>query len=596
MCGIAGYLSCELVDQAKLHQFTWAMRHRGPDDCGTYVSRCGHVGLAQTRLSILDLTAAGHQPMSTEDGRYTIVFNGEIYNYRDLRRDLQAEGIRCNSDSDTEVLLRMYAQQGANMLGKLAGMFAFAIWDDELQTCFLARDPLGIKPLYYWSHGSSIVFGSEIRTIVSSELTGPKIDELGLAKYLLYGNVPDPHSLIAGMRSLPAGHSMTWRGGVASISQYWVPTYGAVQTTEAEAVARTRIALEESLDRHLVSDVPVGIFLSGGLDSTTLLALASSKTSKQYATFCISFDEQEFNEGRVAEKTASHFNSEHHDWRLTSEQGRELVDEFLNSLDCPSNDGFNTFCVSKFARSRGFKVVLSGLGGDELFGSYPSFREVPRLMRIGRLIATTGPGARWVGKQLEQFATRRSLNRLGVFLQSQRGPMAAYWAMRGFFTPKEVAQLVDHYTGKCELDVGSILEEAVTSQPTLQDSVAYLESTRYMRSQLLRDSDVFSMAHGLELRVPFADSRLFDVVNHIPASIRLAPGKKLLCDAVPELPPWVLNAPKKGFRFPFEKWVNDLWKDRFSKLEQSLPVRTGTWYRKWALFTLEQFLKVCGVS
>ncbi len=595
MCGIAGILgTSSTITAESLQLLTVALRHRGPDDCGSYLNPERNVGLAQTRLSILDLSAAGHQPMISADGRYVIVFNGEVYNFRELRPALERRGVEFKSDSDTEVLLYLYAEHGPRMLPMLAGMFAFAIWDTREHTAFLARDPLGIKPLYYGIDGDRLIFASEMRAVLKAWSSPKKLDHSSLGQYLLFGSVPDPGTLVQGIQSLPAGHSLTWKSGSTSLHSYWTPAYAPTPMSVGEATSLTRNALEESMDRHLVSDVPVGVFLSGGIDSTALTALASAKVAQPLNTFCISFEENEFNEGALAQRTAEHFHTQHHDWRLKADEGLSLIDSFLQSLDRPTNDGFNTYCVSMLARKHGLKVVLSGLGGDELFGSYPSFRLLPKLLRWHAWGGLAGPLRGIVGNYLQSQSTRSNLRRLGVFLNSRSNGLAAYWAIRGFFTPSEARKLIEHYTGtnagNHQVDTAELLNVAVPEQPTPQDLVAYLESTRYMQFQLLRDSDVFSMAHGLELRVPFVDSRLFETVNRVPASIRLAAGKQLLCDAVPEIPAWIANAPKKGFRFPFEHWVKNHWSERFAQLERTIPVKLDSWYRKWTLLMLEHFM------
>ncbi len=599
MCGIAGLIcSGKPLNKHVLLAFIEKLRHRGPDDSGYFVNETGVVGFAHTRLSILDLSTSGHQPMALPDGRYTIVFNGEIYNFRELRAELQFLGRTFVSDCDTEVLLHLYAECGEKMLDRLEGMFAFAIWDEVKQTCFLARDPLAIKPLYYWHQNGHLAFASELRTVLAAKLETPQLDQSAIAQYFLFGSVAEPASVVSNVRTLPAGHWGLWRDGTFVTHSYWEPRYRVRSVGESEAVSITRLALDESIRRHFVSDVPVGIFLSGGMDSTALVALARANGFQDIKTFCISFDENDFNEGETARRTAEHFGTEHHDWRLTSADGANLVKDFLLSTDSPSNDGFNTYCVSKFARSKGMKVVLSGLGGDEMFGSYPSFRSVPKLLRLKNaskyMLGINKLLAACMRNLSSDFRIQRLAELVGI---SGEGKLAAYWAMRGFFTPIETRKLVQRFTSSSsEIQSQSLLSTAVPALPTPQDLVAYLETTRYMRNQLLRDSDVYSMVHGLELRVPFVDRKLFDAVASIPAAIRLAPGKKLLADAVPEIPEWVVNAPKRGFRFPFEDWVVNQWGDTFNKSEEESPVTLGSWYRKWIYFGLDNFLKTNGLA
>jgi asparagine synthase (glutamine-hydrolysing) len=381
MCGIAGILT-KNGDQNDLEiliqRMQKVLQHRGPDDQGIYIAEDRQVAIAHTRLSILDLSPAGHQPMSTADERYWITFNGEIYNFQELRRQLIAQGEKFNSHTDTEVILKLYRKFGANCVHHLRGMFAFAIWDDHEKTCFLARDPLGIKPLYYWQSGSTFVFASELKSILSTGLPSISMSLEGLYGYLISGSVPEPYTLIEGIHCLAAGHWLRWEAGQIAQHQYWQIQFTPEAITQPEAVQKVRGALMDSIEHHFVSDVPVGIFLSGGIDSTAVVALARQTQQNELRTYSIAFEEPEWNEGDVASKVAHTFGTDHTEYKITAALGRELFPQYLAALDQPSIDGFNTFCVSQLARKDGTKVVLSGLGGDELFGGYLSFQRVDR--------------------------------------------------------------------------------------------------------------------------------------------------------------------------------------------------------------------------
>jgi asparagine synthase (glutamine-hydrolysing) len=355
----------------------------------------------------------------------------------------------------------------------------------------------------------------------------------------------------------------------------------------AQAAATVRAALEESIDRHLVSDVPVGVFLSGGIDSTILVALASQRTKEPLRTFSISFDDPAFDEGGVAARTAAHFGAKHTDWRLDPGTAKRLLHEFLERSDQPSVDGFNTFCVAKMAHENDLKVVLSGLGGDEVFGGYPSFRRVPFLMRKSRRLL--GLTRSLAGMWLKNSRSGRA-RRIGWFLSGSVDVAGAYECIRGIFTPLEASELLSFY-GVRGYEGKKPARKKVPPQPTIGDQVSYLELTRYMRNQLLRDSDVMSMAWSLELRVPFADRKLIETVARIPAKWRLAPGKRILLDAVPEIPEWVRKRPKQGFAFPFRDWIKSEWGDIFARIQKESPVPTRDWYRTWCLFALENFLE-----
>ncbi len=596
MCGIAGIINSRLSrDELErvLAKMQENLRHRGPDDEGFFVSRNGEAGLVNTRLAILDLSPAGHQPMHSTDGRYTIVFNGEIYNYASLRAELLVEGYSFVSDSDTEVILAMYERYGPDCVREFEGMFALAIWDEREATCFLARGPLGIKPLYYHESKQRLIFASELRTLLRTGLIPHELDLDAVSGYLLSGAVPEPLTLVRDVAALPAGGYLIWKNGKVSQTKFWDVQFGDDPIEASEAIALAREGLEDSVRRHFVSDVPVGIFLSGGIDSTAIVALSSQLIGAGLRTFSISFDDPAFDESSVARRTAEHFGTSHTDWRLDSTTARSLLEEFLMRSDQPSIDGFNTFCISKLAHDHGLKVVLSGLGGDEVFGGYQSFEKVPQLINSSRWLNPVWPLRCGAGRLLQSTLVSPRMNRLGRFLEDAPTTSAAYWGMRGIFTPCEVEALLSRY-GQRRVERVS-LQTYVPRQPTLEDEVSYLEITRYMRNQLLRDSDVMSMAWSLELRVPFVDSKLISTVARIPAALRLARGKQLLLDAVPEIPEWVRTRPKQGFTFPFEDWVTGEWSDLFRKLEAETPVRLKNWYRTWCLFALENFLERNGM-
>ncbi|HSH40406.1 MAG TPA: asparagine synthase (glutamine-hydrolyzing) [Chthoniobacterales bacterium] len=597
MCGIAGIIESQLSRdalEARLQRLQTDLHHRGPDDAGMYVSGDARAGLVNTRLAIQDLSPAGNQPMHSADGRYHIVFNGEIYNVAELRSELQQEGVRFASECDTEVVLKLFERYGADSVRELSGMFAVAIWDDLEKALFLARGPLGIKPLYYCTRDEQLAFASEIRALLNTGLGQWRLSQEAVSEYLLFGAVQEPGTLIDGVRTLPAGHYLIARGGSVRVTKFWDVTFGNRRVTQAEAARTVREALANSVERHLVSDVPVGLFLSGGIDSTAILALASKRGITDLRTFSISFDDPRFNEGDVAARTAAHFGTRHTDWRLDSRTAKSLLEQFVLRSDQPSIDGFNTFCVSKLAHDEGLKVVLSGLGGDEVFGGYDSFRTIPKMVRASRLMTPLSPVRSGAGRLLERAkGTSQRFRRLGRFMADVPITSTAYWAMRGIFTPSEVLRLLPRYGLKGLANPAVALH--VPPQPTLEDEVSYLELTRYMRNQLLRDSDVMSMAWGLELRVPFVDSRLIEAVQNIPAELRLA-GKQLLLEAVPEIPEWVRNRPKQGFAFPFKEWVTGEWNDVFRQIEEETPVRLGSWYRCWCVFALDRFVERHGLA
>lgn len=590
MCGIAGMLAADGgVRQAgrALDAMRGRIRHRGPDDEGGWTSPDGRAGFAHTRLSILDLTAAGHQPMQSPDGRLTITYNGEIYNFRELQRSLEQRGAVFRTRSDTEVILKAYELDGVDCIDALRGMFAFAIWDERDGSCLLARDRFGIKPLYFCAADGRLTFASEVKALVASGVVPTELDPQGVFGYFLTGTVPEPRTLLRGVRCLDAGSYAIWKDGQLASHRYWDLHFSDRMHSD-EPVEDARRALVDSVAHHFVSDTPVGIFLSGGVDSTALVALSKDAGQRDLHTFSLAFPGEPGDEGPIAARTAHHFGTTHFEWAIDAATGRDLFAGFLRAGDQPSIDGLNTFAVSKFAREHGMKVVLSGLGGDELFGGYPSFDRVPRLHGWNRGLARLGPLRTAIGRQVEQSASDPRWRRLGDLLTQPADLAHTYQMFRGVFTHAEARVLVERVTG-ASLPPCDGLEVASITDPTARDAISRLELGRYLRNQLLRDGDTMSMAWGLELRVPFLDGPLVDTLSAIPARHRLQPAKKLLLEAVPEIPKWVVEQPKRGFMFPIQHWLEDEWKEMFAGIERDYPVPTETWYRKWCLFVFRRW-------
>lgn len=594
MCGIAGVLNRDGSESAGLDaalaSLRRALKHRGPDDEGLWLSSGGKAGLAHTRLSIQDLSAAGHQPMVSADGRLGIVFNGEIYNFRELRAELEGEGIAFHTGTDTEVLLRLYERDGHAMVNRLRGMFAFAIWDEREGRAFLARDPLGIKPLYYTVKNGALAFASEVQALQKAGLAGRDLDAVALVRYFESGSVAEPRTLLREVRCLPAGHTLTWQpDGKIEIARFWSLSFGAETMTRDAAVSLTRDALLDSVRHHFVSDVPVGVFLSGGIDSTAVLALSIASGQGDLETFSIGVDDAGLDESSAAARTAAHFGTRHHELRLDAAAMAASFPEFLGCMDQPSIDGFNTHTVAGFARSHGMKVVLSGLGGDELFGGYPSFQRVPLLARLAR-VAGAVPGSRFLGEWMERHMPKLPQRRVGSLLQQEPSLLNAWRAFRGIFTRRDAHILAARYAGAAPEESGDRTEMDMSGGGPL-DQVSAFEMSLYMRNQLLKDSDVMSMAHGLELRVPLVDRVLFETVARIPAALRLQPGKRLLVDAVPEIPAWIAAAPKRGFLFPYQKWLAAEWGAAFQEVANQVPSPQPNWYQLWSVFMLERWLE-----
>jgi asparagine synthase (glutamine-hydrolysing) len=597
MCGIAGYLSKSGAnDPTRVGGLLSAMlselKHRGPDDSGVWHGSKGTAHLLHTRLSILDLSPSGHQPMSTTDGRYTVTFNGEIYNFSALREELQKQGVQFQTRSDTEVLLAMYQAHGTECVKHLRGMFAFCIWDEQEQKAFLARDPMGIKPLYYSHHADgSLVFASELRALRKAGAVPDQLNGQALVAYFETGSVPEPMTLLQNVFMLEAGCWLQWERGGLRKDHYWQMSFANGASDDHDDVAQVREALLDSVRHHFVSDVPVGIFLSGGIDSTVLLALAREAGFSGIQTFSVGVDDLELDESSVARETAAIFGSDHHELRLEGSEAEASFAAFLECGDQPSIDGFNTYTVSRFARRCGMKVVLSGLGGDEIFGGYPSFAAVPKLARLSRLAAAIPPLAAVLGHWVERHGSSPRVRRLGAMLTRPPGVVSAYRTFRGVFSPRVARVLARRFVADLPLDMPDY-DPGMPGMPSHEaDQVSALELCRYMRNQLLKDSDTMSMAHGLELRVPFVDKALFEAVARVPASRRLRPGKQMLLDAVPEVPAKVAAAKKRGFVFPFEKWLQASWGREFDAVTRSMPSANPTWYQRWCVFVLERWLE-----
>ena len=595
MCGIAGIIRLNTNNgrlEAKIEKMQTALKHRGPDDAGIYISTDKQAALAHTRLSILDLSAAGHQPMSTTDNRYHITFNGEIYNFQELRENLISQGEKFHSQTDTEVILKLYQRIGSDCVQHLRGMFAFGIWDDLEKTCFLARDHLGIKPLYYYQLGTTLVFASELRAVLASGLPAINMSVEGLYGYLTTGSVPEPYTLIADIHCLSAGNWLYWQNGNITKKQYWQINFTPEKISPPEAREIVRKALLDSIQHHFISDVPVGIFLSGGIDSTTILGLATQTQKSQLSTYSITFAESEFNEGELAQKIANHFGAKHTEYQVTSSFAKTILPDFLAAIDQPSIDGFNTFCVSKVAHDHGMKVVLSGLGGDEIFGGYQSFQKVPQMVEWSKKLNILPFLRTGLGIGLESWGNSPRIKRFGDFLTQTPSFASAYGTFRGIFSHEEACMIINQLSISTPI-LPCLARGGLGWGSTPEDEVSFLELSCYMRNQLLRDSDVMSMNWGLELRVPFVDKNLLEAVAPIPSNIRLAQGKKLLTQAITEIPDWVINRPKKGFSFPFESWMNSEFGDYFDNVHQNLNIPLNIplkpWYRRWSLAILHHW-------
>ena len=548
------------------------MRARGPDGSGVWWSMDRHCGLGHRRLSIIDLTDRASQPMTSEDGRSVVVFNGEIYNYPELRVELEADGSRFRTTSDTEALLHLYARHGAEMVHKLRGMFAFAVWDDARRGLFLARDPYGIKPLYTANDGWTFRFASQVKALLAGGHVSRDPEPAGTVGFYLFGNVPEPFTLYRDVRALPAGHTQ-WVDAAgprepkpfANLAE--VLAKGAANPAPAaEIPERVHAAVRDSVRAHLLADVEVGIFLSAGIDSGALLGCMRDAGQREIRAITLAFDEfrgTSEDEAPLAARVCKHYGARHIVRRLSEQEFFEDLPAILEAMDQPSIDGVNTWFVSKAAKEAGLKVAISGLGGDELLGGYPSFVDLPRWRRwFGPLAAVPGLGL-FARTLISGVAPGFLLTRpkaLGVLEHS--GTWAGtYLLRRGLFLPHELPEVMDAEIAREGLRrLKPLRRIAASLMPDPSSDVArvcVLESAHYMRNQLLRDADWVGMAHSLEIRVPLVDFTLLRALAPVIPALTPGAGKAALAQAptIP-LPNEIAARAKTGFNVPIGDWMN----------------------------------------
>jgi asparagine synthase (glutamine-hydrolysing) len=566
MCGIAGFIdpntSAEARDEA-VSRMCSAMIHRGPDDSGSATRGPATIGMR--RLAIFD-PVNGHQPMETQDGRYALVFNGAIYNFRILQVELESAGFVFRTRCDTEVLLAALVHWGEGALGRLRGMFAFALWDSAERTLFAARDPFGIKPLYYSQEGDRLVFASEITALLASGSIAPEISPASVADYLAWLSVPAPNTIYKGVLSLQPGECMRFHNGNLDVHAAWsirsIPTDTAVCASREEFVRELRVRLDDTIRAHVLADVPVGVFLSGGLDSAVVAGLMSKATGNALRTFSIGFEEDGFSEADDAEATARHLGAVHHTRILTGSEVASDIERLISACDQPTGDGVNTFYASQTAHEGGVKAALSGLGGDELFGGYPSFRTLPimasrlphwrRMPPLLRSIVTSALGL--------GGASAQKLN--DILLSARDSHEIAALQRRVFSDPKRLSILSPDAAARIKglppfhPRLAAMRDEIGTDD--LFSLASAWEMRTYMADVLLRDSDVMSMRHSLELRVPFVDRPLVEWLWRQPSRFRGDPRrpKSVLADATADiLPRGLARRKKRGFTLPFPIWM-----------------------------------------
>lgn len=607
MCGILGIVGRRSSDLPAPEAFKSALdliAHRGPDDEGTWSE--GDALLGHRRLSILDLSPAGHQPMVSASGRYIIVFNGEVYNFQTLRAELERDGVRFRSHSDTEVILELYAREGPSCVERMRGMFAIAIWDKFERQLFLVRDRLGIKPLYVWSHANGLAFSSELKAIRALPGAPRALSHEALFGYLAFGSVPTPWTMFEGVRSLRPGCWTLWKDGRAEEGRYWSLPRTIQYRTRGEAIEALRPALREAVRLRCIADVPVGAFLSGGIDSSAVVALMRDVGHGDVRTLSIVFPGTDLDEAHFAEQIARRYDTNHCVMEASESTVRENLDGFFNAMDQPSLDGVNTYVVSALARQSGLTVALSGLGGDEVFGGYASFRRAALLDAwLKHVPHALRSAAGALGSRLHP-----RLAKLDAFDVRLTPAVQSYLISRGLFSSRQVTGLLcPEMLPNSVASFASTLD--VDDRSPFHVTMA-LELGWYMHDQLLRDTDVFGMAHGLEIRVPLIDHKVVEIVSSTDSAI-VTDGhhKALLRDALPApLPAACVERSKMGFTFPFDEWMRTSWRKTVQDQLMSagslssvlqpagvedvwtsyLAGRTH-WSRPWALYVLSRWMQ-----
>lgn len=587
--------------------------------------------LGHTRLKILDLTDAASQPMMDPETGNIIVYNGEIYNFAALRDALEAEGVMFTSTGDTEVLLKAYGCWGLESLNRAFGMFAFALWDEARQRCVLARDHLGIKPLYVARLEDGLLFGSEVRALLATDLLPRRLDPIGLASFLAYGAVQGPATLIAGIESLPAGSYLEAAPGESPTPvRYWHVPFAPEDSAAPprhELVARLREVLITAVRDHLIADVPIGAFLSGGVDSSSLVILMREVGLGSVHSFSVGFDEREYSEHEYSRLVARRFSHEHIEIKLSADECLAVLPDAVAAQDQPTIDGVNVYMISRAVRSSGIKVVVSGQGGDELFAGYTTFPRVAALARAAWAWRLPR-GLREACGMVWRRARGRWLvdDKIAEILVTDGNPLHVYLVLRELFDAGTRDRLVDASGQEDGMAWGLPHRtyqhlRAAAAQLDPVNCVSLFELATYLGHMLLRDGDFMSMAHSLELRVPYLDRRVVEFVAGLPGSAKLSrrPAKALLIEAMlGALPTKIYERPKHGFTFPWDLWLRERLREmvaasldrpdageaiglRPRRVQELWRAFLGgapgvTWSRVWGLYVVDEWCRRQGVT
>ncbi len=552
MCRVAGIINQKIpVQQIQqmVSQMCFALKHGGPDDEGMFTEEDKNLVLGHRRLSLLDLTMAGHQPMHYHD-RYTITYNGELYNFKELKNVLIEFGMQFFTNSDTEVILAAFAKWNTDAFAKFNGMFAFALWDNKEKSLYLVRDAAGIKPLYYSTASDGLAFASEIRALSTLSFLH-KINADAPVYQMAYGFLPEPITTLEDVKPLPKGCFLKYNANTytCSLQQFSFFTFSSLINSEVEAKKKVYFDFNNAVKTQMVADAPIGVFLSGGIDSSIIAKLAHTHVQNDLHTLSIYFDESKYSEKKYQDLIAKDLNSTHHSILLKESDFHSHFPQILDSMDMPSCDGINTWFISKFAADEGIKAVLSGIGADELFGGYPSFSRINKALRLQQF-----PN---VGLSLAAKIANKKYERISYLKIA--GIRGIYLFLRGHFSPNEIAKQLGGY----EKEVWDILNNSPASPEIIcskKNTASWMEFNLYMQDQLLRDADVMSMAHGLEIRVPFLDNELVKTTFSVNEQIKFEGkvSKGLLINSFNSiLPKEIWDRPKMGFSFPFTEWFRN---------------------------------------
>jgi len=635
VCGIFGIVTtkprAELIEP--VNRALDALAHRGPDDDGVeFISderderdkraKRGAlrgaltVAFAHRRLSILDLSEAGHQPMRDEATGNWITYNGEVFNFRDVRRELAARGLRFRSESDPEVLLKGFGALGKDAIAGWRGMFAFGFWNDEQRILTLVRDRLGIKPLYYYHDGETFIFASEIRALLATGFVPRRISPAALDSYLACGSVEQPLTIIENVHALLPGHILELKDGRVHTEAYWELRADKQPKVQDERVLIEEIGalLADSVKLRLVSDVPVGVFLSGGIDSSSVVALIRRGANSPVKSFSVCFKEREFSEAAYAEKVARRYDTDHHSILVTEDEILSRLPRALGAMDQPSIDGVNTFIVSQAAADAGLKVALSGLGGDEVFAGYGFFRAIARDEQLRNQVKAVPMRLRKVAASaIGAISANNRAAKLSALLRSGHLNEHSVKLHRALFTTEQRrALLLANGSTPLALEEWNDRQTSNCADADPVNQASALELGGYLSNTLLRDTDSMSMAHGLEVRVPLIDHKVVEKMLAVPGGLKLRRNKPkwMLVDAVSDLPREIIDRPKQGFELPFKNWLagamrdqieSALWAPQLTEL-LSIPAMQEvwgnflkgriTWSRVWSFYVLGEWVKL----